>query len=149
MPVGPSHSFHFTELSNPSIPIPPLPVHPFLVLSIMIFPTHDHKPLFLFSSIPLLPRANFHLNNSRPLSPCHSLHPSHSPLSLSPLIRNNNVISNQSLEIETCRLITGCIRPTATPDLYVLSGTAPPEIRRNVHCQNERTSDTASITTSL
>ena len=40
---------------------------------------------------------------------------------------------------ETCRLITGCIRPTATPDLYVLSGIAPPEIRRSIHCQNERT----------
>ena len=40
---------------------------------------------------------------------------------------------------ETCRLITGCIRPTATPYLYVLSGIAPPEIRRSVHCQNERT----------
>ena len=40
---------------------------------------------------------------------------------------------------ETCRLITGCIRPTATPDLYVLSGIAPPEIRRSVHSQNERT----------
>ena len=40
---------------------------------------------------------------------------------------------------ETCRLITGCIRPTDTPDLYVLSGIAPPEIRRSVHCQNERT----------
>ena len=40
---------------------------------------------------------------------------------------------------DTCRLITGCIRPTATPDLYVLSGIAPPEIRRIVHSQNERT----------
>ena len=40
---------------------------------------------------------------------------------------------------QTCRLITGCIRPTATPDLYVLSRIAPPEIRRSVHCQNERT----------
>ena len=40
---------------------------------------------------------------------------------------------------DTCRLITGCIRPTATPDLYVLSGIAPPEIRRSVHSQNERT----------
>ena len=36
-------------------------------------------------------------------------------------------------------IITGCIRPTATPDLYVLSGIAPPEIRRSVHSQNERT----------
>ena len=35
---------------------------------------------------------------------------------------------------ETCLLIT-----TDTPDLYVLSGIAPPEIRRIVHCQNERT----------
>ena len=40
---------------------------------------------------------------------------------------------------ETCRLITGCIRPTATPDLYLLSGIAPPEIRRTVHSQNKRT----------
>ena len=39
---------------------------------------------------------------------------------------------------KTCRLITGCIRLTSTPDLYVLSGIAPPEIRRSVHCQNER-----------
>ena len=37
------------------------------------------------------------------------------------------------------RLITGCIRPTATPDLYVLSGIVPPEIRCSVHSQNERT----------
>ena len=28
---------------------------------------------------------------------------------------------------EICNLITGCIRPTATPDLYLLSGIAPPE----------------------
>ena len=40
---------------------------------------------------------------------------------------------------ETYRLISGCIRPTANPDLYVLSGIAPPEIRRSVHSQNERT----------
>ena len=39
----------------------------------------------------------------------------------------------------TCRLITGCIGPTATPDLYVLSGIAPPEIWRSVHSQNEHT----------
>ena len=39
---------------------------------------------------------------------------------------------------ETCCLITGCIRPTATPDLYMLSGIAPSEIRRSVHRQNER-----------
>ena len=42
---------------------------------------------------------------------------------------------------ETSHLITGCIRPTATPGLYALSGIAPPEIilRRSVHSQNERT----------
>ena len=40
---------------------------------------------------------------------------------------------------ETCRLTTRCIRRTATPDLYVLSGIAPPEIRRSIHCQDERT----------
>ena len=40
---------------------------------------------------------------------------------------------------ETCRLITGCIGPSATPDLHVLSGITPPEIRRSVHSQNERT----------
>ena len=39
---------------------------------------------------------------------------------------------------EICGLITGCIRPTATPDLYVLSGIAPPEIRLRVHSQHER-----------
>ena len=39
---------------------------------------------------------------------------------------------------ETCRLITGCIHPTATLDLYALSGIAPREIRRSVHIQHER-----------
>ena len=39
---------------------------------------------------------------------------------------------------ETCRLITGCIRPTATPGLYVLSGIAPPEIRQIAHSQHSR-----------
>ena len=40
---------------------------------------------------------------------------------------------------DTCRLIPGCISPTATPDVCVLSGIAPPEIRRRVHSQNEST----------
>ena len=40
---------------------------------------------------------------------------------------------------ETCRIIRGCTRPTVTPDLYVLSGIAPPEIRRRIHSQNELT----------
>ena len=47
--------------------------------------------------------------------------------------------ASQARRHKTCRLITGCIRPTATPDLCVLSGIAPPEIRRSFHCQNERT----------
>ena len=30
----------------------------------------------------------------------------------------------------TCRLVTGCLRPTPIDSLYILSGIAPPEIRR-------------------
>ena len=39
---------------------------------------------------------------------------------------------------DTCRLITGCICPTPTQDLYVLSGIAPPDIQRQVVTQKER-----------
>ena len=37
-----------------------------------------------------------------------------------------------------CRLITGCLRPTTTGSLYILSGIAPPEIRRNTASSRER-----------
>ena len=43
---------------------------------------------------------------------------------------------------ETCRLITGCIRPTATPDIYVLSGIAPPEISSSLRPQPKRAHQT-------
>ena len=39
---------------------------------------------------------------------------------------------------ETCRLITGCLKPTKVDNLYVLSGIAPPDIRRAVASQSER-----------
>ena len=38
----------------------------------------------------------------------------------------------------TCRLITGCLRPTAIDDLYILAGIAPPDIRRNAASSKER-----------
>ena len=38
----------------------------------------------------------------------------------------------------TCRLITGCLRPTSTDCLYILSGIAPPDIRRSAASSRER-----------
>ena len=38
----------------------------------------------------------------------------------------------------TCRLITGCLKPTPTDDLYSLSGIAPPDIRRRTASCKER-----------
>ena len=38
----------------------------------------------------------------------------------------------------TCRLVTGCLRPTPTDSLYILSGIAPPEIRRGAASSRER-----------
>ena len=38
----------------------------------------------------------------------------------------------------TCRLITGCLRTTTTDSLYILSGIAPPEIRRRAASSRER-----------
>ena len=38
----------------------------------------------------------------------------------------------------TCRLITGCLRPTPTENLYTLAGIAPPDIRRTVASMRER-----------
>lgn len=39
---------------------------------------------------------------------------------------------------ETCRIITGCLKPTNTNKLYTLCGIAPPEIRRQVIAEEER-----------
>ena len=38
----------------------------------------------------------------------------------------------------TCRLITGCTRQTQTQDLYVLSGIAPPTVRRQIASMKEK-----------
>ena len=38
----------------------------------------------------------------------------------------------------TCRLVSGCLRPTSTDDLYILAGIAPPEIRRHAASSKER-----------
>ena len=39
-----------------------------------------------------------------------------------------------------CRLITGCLKPTPTDSLYILSGIAPPDIRRRAASHRERES---------
>ena len=40
---------------------------------------------------------------------------------------------------ETCRMITGCLKPTSTNSLPVLAGIAPSDIRRAVAGRTERT----------
>ena len=40
---------------------------------------------------------------------------------------------------QACRAITGCLKPTNVENLYLLTGIAPPEIRRNVCARVERT----------
>ena len=37
----------------------------------------------------------------------------------------------------SCRCITGCLKPTKTDDLYLLSGIAPPDVRRTVASKKE------------
>ena len=39
---------------------------------------------------------------------------------------------------DACRAITGCLKPTRVDDLYLLSGIAPPYIRRTVVSEKER-----------
>ena len=39
---------------------------------------------------------------------------------------------------DTCRRITGCLKPTALNKMYILAGMAPPSIRREVSSQSER-----------
>lgn len=39
---------------------------------------------------------------------------------------------------QACRIITGCLKPTYTGHLYILSGIAPPNIRRSVTSMLER-----------
>lgn len=40
---------------------------------------------------------------------------------------------------ESCRLVTGCLKNTPLPKIYQLSGIAPPNIRREVAADWERT----------
>lgn len=40
---------------------------------------------------------------------------------------------------ETCRLITGCLKPTPIPLVHVLAGVAPPDIRRSVASDAQKT----------
>ena len=37
----------------------------------------------------------------------------------------------------SCRLITGCLRPTTTDSTYILAGIAPPDVRRHVTSMRE------------
>ena len=39
---------------------------------------------------------------------------------------------------QACRSVTGCLKPTNVEDLYLLSGLAPPAIRRDVCARVER-----------
>ncbi|CAG9134999.1 unnamed protein product [Plutella xylostella] len=39
---------------------------------------------------------------------------------------------------ETCRLVTGCLKPTPTDKLYLLAGIAPPAVRRQAAAAKER-----------
>ena len=39
---------------------------------------------------------------------------------------------------ESCRLITGCLKPTNVDNLHLLAGVAPPEIQRKAASQLER-----------
>ena len=46
---------------------------------------------------------------------------------------------------DACRAITGCLKPTRVDDLYLLSGIAPPYIRRTVVSETRTSSEEAQI----
>ena len=48
-----------------------------------------------------------------------------------------------------CRSVTGCLKPTNVEDLYLLSGIAPPAIRRDVSARMERQRQTTRYTLCL
>ena len=50
---------------------------------------------------------------------------------------------------QACRAITGCLKPTNVENLYLLSGIAPPEIRRSVCARVKRTKQVERETHSL
>ena len=50
---------------------------------------------------------------------------------------------------QACRSVTGCLKPTNVEDLYLLSGMAPPTIRRDVCARVERQKQSTRDTHSL
>ena len=50
---------------------------------------------------------------------------------------------------QTCRAITGCLKPTNVENLYLLAEIVPPEIRRSVCTRVERTKQVERETHSL
>ena len=50
---------------------------------------------------------------------------------------------------QACRSVTGCLKPTNAEDLYLLSGIAPPAIRRDVCARVERQKQSTRETHSL
>ena len=45
-------------------------------------------------------------------------------------------------ECSSCRIISGCLKPTNLDSVHLLAGIAPPHIRRTVVCRRERTRQT-------
>ena len=54
------------------------------------------------------------------------------------LTRSSHLHLLDSELIKSCRLVTGCLKPTHVEDLDLLSQIAPPDIRRNVYVRVER-----------
>jgi len=52
--------------------------------------------------------------------------------------RSNHAAKINTVLNDTCRTVTGCLRPTPLPCLYALAGIAPPDIRRSVISNTER-----------
>ena len=63
--------------------------------------------------------------------------------------RVNRAMPPQRMDPElnqACRSVTGCLKPTNAEDLYLLSGIAPPAIRRDVCARVERQKQTTRET---
>ena len=48
-----------------------------------------------------------------------------------------------------CRAITDCLKPTNVEDLYLLAGTAPPDIRRDVCARVKKKQQESNVANSL
>lgn len=53
--------------------------------------------------------------------------------------RSSHVKQVDTAVNDTCRIITGCLRPTPRENLFILAGIAPPQVRRVVAADVERT----------